>query len=118
MKPLPVEGTDPAMPTVDRAESLFQEQIHAGYCNVDRLFAVLLILEWISAIAFAQVISPRSWAGETASVHIHVWTAVVLGAAVISLPVALARLHPGTTLTRHATASAQTLMSVLLIHLS
>ena len=97
---------------------LYREQLHDGYCRVDQLFAVLLLVEWLSAIGFALLVSPYTWAGETARVHIHVWTAIVLGAAIISLPVALVWIRPGAMLTRHAVASSQMLMSALLIHLS
>ncbi len=64
------------------------------------------------------LVSPYAWAGETASIHVHVWTAIVLGAAIISLPLALVRIQPGAAQTRHTVAAAQMLMSALLIHLS
>ena len=115
---LPVDRTEPATSIVANAQTLYREQLHAGYCSVDRLFGVLLVVEWLSAIAFALLVSPYTWAGETASIHVHVWTAIVLGAAIISLPVALVRIQPGATQTRHAVAAAQMLMSALLIHLS
>jgi two-component system, sensor histidine kinase and response regulator len=113
------EGTEPATSTVKRSESLYQEQLHTGYRHVDRLFAVLLVFEWLSAIVLA-LISPYGWDGETTRVHIHVhvWTAIVLGAAIIGLPVTMVRLRPGTAPTRHAVATGQILMSALLIHLS
>ena len=78
----------------------------------------LAFIEWLAAIDFALLISPYTWSGETVSLHIHVWTAIILGGAIVSLPVALAWLRPGAALTRHTVASGQMLMSVLLIHLS
>jgi two-component system, sensor histidine kinase and response regulator len=101
-----------------RADWLYEEQLSAGYRRLDRLFAILLLFEWLSAVVFALLISPYAWSGETASVHIHVWTATILGATIVSLPFALVCLRPGAVLTRHAVASAQMLMSVILIHLS
>jgi hypothetical protein len=103
--------------TVERADDIFREQLLAEYQRVDRIFAFLLTAEWLSAILVALMISPYAWAGETASIHIHVWTAIILGGAIVSLPVALALLSPGTSMTRHAVAAGQMLLSALLIHL-
>jgi PAS domain S-box-containing protein len=103
--------------TVERADAVFREQLLAEYQRVDRIFAFLLTAEWLSAILVALMISPYAWAGETASIHIHVWTAIILGGAIVSLPVALASLSPGTSMTRHAVAAGQILLSALLIHL-
>ena len=62
--------------------------------------------------------SPYAWEGKTKVVHQHVWFAILLGAGISSLPIALAVLRPGSTLTRHVVAVAQMLWSALLIHLS
>ena len=64
-----------------------------------------------------MLISPYTWAGETVALHVHVWVAVILGAVIVSLPVALTLLRPAAAMTRHAVAIGQMLMSVLLIHL-
>src|SRR5271168_4940573 len=103
--------------TVERADSIFREQLLAGFQRVDRIFAFFLTAEWLLVILVALAISPTAWAGETASIHFHVWTAIILGGAIVSLPVALASILPGTTMTRHAVAASQVLLSALLIHL-
>jgi PAS domain S-box-containing protein len=92
--------------------------LEAGYRRVDQLFAALLLLEWLGAIAFASLVSPYTWAGDSISIHVHLWAALVLGGAIISLPLGLILLRPGAASTRHAVAAAQTLMGILLIHLS
>src|SRR6202021_4177803 len=46
------------------------------------------------------------------------WAAFLLGGAITLVPVLLACLRPGETLTRHAIAVGQMLMSALLIHLT
>ena len=46
------------------------------------------------------------------------WTALLLGGAVSSLPLALIALRPGAAVTRHVVAAAQMLWSALLIHLT
>ena len=104
--------------TVRRAEQKFQEQLRTGYQQVDQLFAVLLLLEWSAAVSFAIMVTPYTWAGETRWVHLHVWSAIILGGVIVSLPVAATLLRPAAAITRHSVAIGQALMSVLLIHLS
>ena len=69
-------------------------------------------------MAIALVISPYAWEGRARAIHAHVWLALGLGAAIIALPLALIRAKPGHALTRHIVASAQMLLSALLIHLT
>jgi len=107
----------PAKSTVDRADRMYREQLNAGYCRIDQLFAILLVQEWLIAIAFALWLSPYAWAGESIALHVHVWAAIILGGAIVSLPVTLALMRPGAATTRHAVAIGQILMSALLIHL-
>ncbi|MBI1861861.1 MAG: HAMP domain-containing histidine kinase [Deltaproteobacteria bacterium] len=82
------------------------------------MFACLLFLQYIAGIAAAFFISPQTWSGSQSSVHFHVWAATILGAVIVSAPIALAYFIPGQTLTRHVIAVAQMLDSALLIHLS
>lgn len=100
------------------AEQLFSKQQDRLFVRTDRLFACLLIAEWIAGIIASIFFSPLAWAGTTSSLHSHFWTAIFLGAAIISFPVTLVWLKPGTPLTRHVIAGAQMLISALLIHLS
>jgi two-component system, sensor histidine kinase and response regulator len=101
-----------------RADELYAERLHASYRRVDRIFAVLLPIEWIAAVAFAICLSPYTWAGEAASIHAHVWAAVALGGLIVALPLCLIHWNPGGAETRHAVALAQVLLSALLIHIS
>src|SRR5207237_688549 len=59
-----------------------------------------------------------TWAGTTSTIHLHVWAALVLGAAISSLPIFLAFTRPCHTSTRHIIAIAQMLTSALLIHVT
>ena len=104
--------------TAERAQQKYQDQLRAGYANVDQFFAVLLVLEWSAAVSFALAMTPYTWAGETSWLHIHVWASIVLGGAIVSVPVALTLSRPAHVMTRHAVAVGQMLMSVLLIHLA
>ena len=104
--------------TSERAAALFDESITATRRWTDRLFAALMIGQWIFGTMLALVISPRTWIGQTSEVHIHVWASILLGGAITSVPVALALLRPGQTLTRHVVAAGQMLFAALLIHIT
>ncbi len=100
-----------------RANLLFLEQRQEIYRQTDRLFAGLLVFQFVAGIAAAIWISPRTWAGTFSQTHIHVWAAVLLGGLIASFPVFLACFRPGHTLTRHVIGISQMLAASLLIHL-
>jgi signal transduction histidine kinase/CheY-like chemotaxis protein/HPt (histidine-containing phosphotransfer) domain-containing protein len=102
----------------DRAQKHLEQHRQTIFRRTDRLFAGLLVFQWLVCICVAAWISPRSWAGSQSGVHVHLWAALVLGAIIVSLPVALALVLPGRVVTRHIIAVAQMLMGGLLIHLT
>jgi len=104
--------------TAERASELLKEQTDIRRARVDKMFAVLLIVEWIACIIAAIVVSPYAWEGKEHVLHMHVWVAILGGGGIAILPVMLAFLRPGTKLTRHVIAASQMLFSALLIHLS
>ena len=101
-----------------RAEALYREESRRLASRVDALFAALLPAQWAAAVGLALWVSPLAWDGAASRVHLHVWTALILGAAIVIPPAALARLRPGRRSTRYAVAIGQMLMGSLLIHLS
>jgi diguanylate cyclase (GGDEF)-like protein len=101
-----------------RARHLFTEHWRAICERTDRMFACLMAIQWLAGIAAALWISPRTWAGPYNQIHIHVWAAVFLGGTISLFPIVLALLRPGETSTRYVIATAQMLMSSLLIHLT
>jgi hypothetical protein len=104
--------------TAARAEAIYSEQMHARHVRIDRMFAVLLVVQYLAGIIGALVVSPYAWEGRDRVVHMHVWVAVLGGAGIIILPILMALLRPGTVLTRHVIAASQMLSSALLIHLT
>lgn len=104
-------------PIAARAQTLFAAELDLDHRRVDRLFGCLLLLEWAGLIATAFWVSPLSWAADASHLHPHVWTATLLGGAVVSLPLFLISLRPGASLTRHVIAIAQMVICALLIHL-
>lgn len=101
-----------------RAEQLLSDQQQRIYRQTDRMFAGLMILQWLGGIIAALVISPSTWIGQTSQVHLHIWAAVILGGAISFLPITLALSYPGRQTTRYTIAIGQMLMSSLLIHLT
>ncbi len=116
---MPSPADLPAEPDFTRrADELFRQHRQAIFRRADRMFAGLLAFQWLAAIFTALWVSPRAWAGSVSATHLHVWAALLLGGAIISLPVALALFRPGMVLTRHVIAVAQMLLGALLIHLT
>src|SRR5437868_3468912 len=89
-----------------RARELFDQRWRENTCRTDRMFAMLMVLQWLGAIALALFVSPRSWNGSQSYVHLHVWLALWFGGLLASLPVYFAWKFPGRTLTRHIIAIA------------
>ena len=102
---------------LDRADTLLQEHLSAGYRRADRLFAALLLYEWLAVIGIALWVSPRAWVGEDSFLHAHVWAAIFLGGAIVALPASLGMARPGRASTRHVIAVGQMLLGAILIHL-
>jgi hypothetical protein len=101
-----------------RAVALLQESLGKIHRHTDRIFAVLMVFQWLAGIVAAFVIAPKTWMGTSSQVHWHVWGAIFLGGAISLLPIYLAWRQPGQVLTRHVIAVAQMLTSALLIHLT
>ena len=103
---------------VDRAETLYREQVDARRVSADRMFAVLMIAQWVFAIVLAILVSPYAWAGKTREFHLHLFAAIFMGAGIAVLPVLLSVYLPGRTVTRHVIVASQMLWSALFIHLT
>ena len=107
-----------AQAIVLRAEERFQAHRMEIVSWTDRFFARLMVGQWLFAIAIALIVSPYAWEGKVRTVHVHVWFAIFLGAAISAFPVVLAMRRAGWVVTRHVIAGAQMLWSALLIHLT
>jgi two-component system, NtrC family, sensor histidine kinase HydH len=101
-----------------RAAALVASQLTDSRKRVDGLFTWLMLGQWAAAVLVAVFFSPYGWEGKVRALHLHVQTAVLLGAALSVFPVLLTRLHPGEAGTRHVVAVSQMLWSALLIHLT
>jgi PAS domain S-box-containing protein len=101
-----------------RAVALRREQERALWKNTDRLFGMLLVLQWFAGVAIALRISSTAWEGLDRHIHPHILMAVLLGGLIAGLPIALILLRPGERRTRYVISAAQALHSALLIHVS
>jgi len=78
-----------------RSDFLLHESQQAIYRRTDRMFAGLMLFQWVAAVVAAVVISPRAWAGTSSHIHLHVWAALLMGGALTLFPVSLAYFPPG-----------------------
>ncbi len=109
---------DPSATGPQHAAELLRASQREIHRRTDRLFAHLMIAQWITGIAFALWVAPRTWAGASSATHVHVWAALLLGGAISIFPALIAAKRPGLKSTRYLVATAQMLMSSLLIHLT
>ena len=94
------------------------EHFRSLHTRTDRMFACLMLIQWLGGILMALYVSPRTWNGSQSELHPHVMMAVFGGALLASLPIAMAILIPGQRVTRLIISCSQVLFSTLLIHLS
>jgi two-component system sensor histidine kinase/response regulator len=96
----------------------FENHCQQVWQRTDRLFAGLMVSQWLAGIGVALWMTPLTWIGATGSIHLHVFAAIFLGGAIAAFPILLVFLRPGQAITRHVIAIAQMLASALLIHLT
>ena len=71
------------------ARQLFHEHQQLIYERTDRMFAGLMALQWLAAIAITVWISPKTWVGGSSQIHPHVWAALLLGGVISAFPMVL-----------------------------
>jgi methyl-accepting chemotaxis protein len=101
-----------------RVLDFYKQQNQEVAYRTDRLFGGLMLGQWLFAIMISLLYTPRTWAGETSSIHPHVIAALGLGGLLTIPTVALVWSYPGKYANRFLTATAQLMMSSLLIHLT
>ncbi|HVE72466.1 MAG TPA: hypothetical protein VNI54_13970 [Thermoanaerobaculia bacterium] len=101
-----------------RAGELHEVQNTKRTIMVTRMFAVLLVVQYLACVGAAFAVSPYAWAGKERVLHMHVWVAILAGAGITLLPLLMAIYRPAAPLTRHVIAASQMLSSALLIHLT
>ena len=96
---------------------LYAEYRQEIWHRTDRMFAGLLVFQWLASIATA--LWATSQPGEVAAPHIPLlWRALLLGGLIIAFPVAMAINRPGQGLTRQQIAIGQGMLTAMLIHVA
>jgi hypothetical protein len=72
-----------------RQDEYFTAQRQSIYRHTDSLFACLLILQWLAAIAISIWITPRACNGTASGIHPDAWAAVFLGGIICFIPLLL-----------------------------
>jgi len=103
---------------LQRTQQIFDEQRLELAQRTDRMFAWLMIAQWIFSMLFAVTITPYTWVGDQNAFHIHLYAALLLGGLFALFPVGLVYYQPGATMNRHVIAISQMLFSGLLVHLT
>lgn len=106
-----------AMKEAGAVSQVFHTNLKMNFVQTDRIFKYLLVVQWLFVIACACLVSPTTWEGADSWVHPHVWLAIFLGGLITAFPVHLAAKFPGRISTRLTVASAQVMISALLIHI-
>ena len=101
-----------------RAREVVSEHHGRIIVETSRLFAILLLLQWLVGIGLAFWSSSKSPNSESGILPVRVWMAFLSGSAFIGLPLYLTATRPSQTITRHAIAFSQALLSTLLVFLA
>ncbi|SFI26273.1 hybrid sensor histidine kinase/response regulator [Planctomicrobium piriforme] len=101
-----------------RSREILTNRYTAIAQRTDRMFAWLMLVQWVALILWAWQDSAYTWWGANRTIHPHLWLAIFGGGLTASLPILLARRAPGTRATRHVIAIAQITFSTLFIHIS
>src|SRR5262249_40915158 len=113
-------GIPISTPASEKRQSLdlFRRRFEANVHNVDRLFAFLMLGQWLFAVLFALLVSPALWEGRTQTIDAQLPLVLLMGSFLTALPVGLILFLPGWSGTRFLVACMQMLWSGLLIQLS
>lgn len=99
-------------------DALLRKHLQLVHMRADRVFAVLMVVQWVGVVTAALVLTPRTWVGRSSWTHPHVFTAACIGGLLAVPPIVLALRRPGRVATRYTIAMCQMLFSGLLIHLT
>src|SRR4051812_45191790 len=90
--------------SVRRTNEIYTDHRQTIFKSIDRLFAWLMVVQWLAGIGVALWLSPKTWMGQVSQIHIHVWAAIFLGGMISLFPCALALASPGRPFTRYVIA--------------
>lgn len=101
-----------------RTRELFEANVRHVASRTDRVFGILMAVQYLTIIAWAAYETPLTYSGSKSSIHPHLLAAILLGGG-ISVPIiALAFLKSGASMNKWFISVGQMLMGALLIHVS
>jgi len=109
-----MNATDPNQQVASRAAVILANDETQIFERVDRLFATLILFQWVASVAAALWVSPPTRAATDG----YLVTAIFEGGAISLFPLLMICVMPGKAITRHIVAVGQMLMSALLIYLT
>ncbi|QEG20795.1 PAS domain S-box protein [Mariniblastus fucicola] len=101
-----------------KADELFQNRYENECIWVHKFMAWIMFGQWVLGVMLAIFWSPYTWIGEQQDVHLHVWSAILLGGWLSAIAIGWIQFFPREASTRHVVAIVLALWSALLIHLS
>lgn len=101
-----------------RARDLYTDQCTRACRQIDRMFACLMLLQFVAGVLIATIITPSTWQGGKQSTHIHILAAATIGGLAALMPIYMVWKHSGKRLTRNVIGASQVIFSGLFIHLS
>jgi signal transduction histidine kinase/DNA-binding NarL/FixJ family response regulator/HPt (histidine-containing phosphotransfer) domain-containing protein len=104
--------------TPSTSQMIFTAHMRQLHQRIDRMFVVLMFVQWAFAVLCAVWLSPFTWEGTQWSVHPHVWLAVLIGGLLTGPAAYMGIVFPGTRGSRHVIALCQVGFSSLLIHVT
>lgn len=95
-------------------------QCHLGEIRrrANRLLLWVLLLHWPAAVLIAIFVTPKTWIGEAAQVHPHVWSAMFFGGVLSLAPWWYGRGQPSNRFLSIMISISLTIWSAVLIHLT
>jgi PAS domain S-box-containing protein len=101
-----------------RTRELFDEHLRKLHAKIDRMFVVLMLVQWAFAVVCAAWLTPYAWEGTEQKIHEHVWLSVLMGGMLAAPAVYMGLRHPARRRTRNVIALCQMAFSALLIHVT
>ncbi|MDA8792480.1 ATP-binding protein [Bacteriovoracaceae bacterium] len=99
-------------------ESKFKDEYQKLVEDCDKVFVLLMFIQWAFCIFIAYAITPMTYIGTTEKLHFHVYMAIYFGGALTLAPFMLYLYNPGGTLNRYVNVICQGLFSAMIIHLT
>lgn len=103
---------------MENVKAIFQKLTLERSRRADSIFKFILVAQWLSAITIAIWSTPFSYQGTIATIHLHVYLAIFLGGLLAIGPILAMKLFPDSRMNRDIVAVAQSLFSILLIHIT